>query len=95
MDAVGPDSKVCRNPKITYRDLEDGGVVLNLQSGAYHGLNRTGAAIWRLLEAEPTLDELVEQLGAQLDDSPSTLRDEVGRFLQEMRQRGLVTLRRV
>jgi hypothetical protein len=89
--AIGRDSRIRRNPKVTYRDLEDGGVLLHLESGAYHGLNSTGSAIWKLLDDDPTLEELSHRLRAALDDPPPTLDEDVLRFVQSMSARDLLS----
>ena len=41
-----------RNPRVEYRGMgeREGGVLLHLDTAAYHGLNEVGALIWRLLE---------------------------------------------
>ena len=81
------------NPRVAYRDLEEGGVLLNLETGAYHGVNPTGCAIWKLLEGEPMLRDLLERLRASLEDPPPNLHEEVLQFLQGLRDRDLVKVR--
>jgi len=88
------DSRVCRNPQVTYRDLEEGGVLLHLESGAYHGLNRTGSVIWKLLGPEPTLPRLIEQVRESFEDPPQTIADEVADFVAGMSERDLIRLRK-
>jgi hypothetical protein len=90
---IGEGSKLCRKPRVTYRDLDEGGVLLDLESGAYHGLNSTGAAIWKLLEGEPTLTELLGAFASRVDEPPPDVEDRVTRFLEEMRQLDLVIVR--
>ena len=90
---IGAESKLCRKARVTYRDLDEGGVLLDLESGAYHGLNSTGAAIWKRLDGEPTLSELLERFASDLDEPPPDLEDRVTRFLEEMRQLGVITVR--
>jgi Coenzyme PQQ synthesis protein D (PqqD) len=86
-------SRILRNPDVTYRDLEEGGVLLHLQSGAYHGLNSTGSAIWNLLDGGPTLGDVVAGLGSKLDQVPESLEQDVAGFLQGLRSRDLVTIK--
>lgn len=86
-------SRILRNPQVTYRDLEEGGVLLHLQSGAYHGLNSTGSAIWNLLDGEPMLGDVVARLGSKLDEVPPNLEQDVAGFLEGLRRRGLVTVK--
>lgn len=65
-------------------------MLLHLQSGAYHGLNSTGSAIWNLLEGEQTLGDLVARLASRLDDVPPSLEQDVAGFLEGLRTRDLV-----
>jgi PqqD family protein of HPr-rel-A system len=90
---IDPESKLSRRARVAYRDLEEGGVLLDLESGAYHGVNSTGAAIWKLLEGEPTMRELVERFAASVDDAPAELEEHLTRFLEEIREQGLLTVR--
>jgi PqqD family protein of HPr-rel-A system len=90
---IGAESTLGRKPRVTYRDLDEGGVLLDLESGAYHGLNSTGAAIWKLLEDEPTLAELLEAFASRVDEPPPDVEDRVTRFLEGMRDLGLVVVR--
>jgi hypothetical protein len=81
-----------RNPDVAYRGLsaEEGGVLLHLQSGEYHGINEVGFLIWELLDGERTVAEIVEAVRAQVDDAPPHLADDVIGFFDSMRQLGLV-----
>ena len=91
--AISADSILTRNPKVTYRDLEEGGVLLDLETGAYHGLNSTGSAIWKLLERDLTCAEVVDEFTKALDDVPPGVETEVTAFITGMLDRGLVRLR--
>ncbi|HWM13599.1 MAG TPA: PqqD family protein [Gaiellaceae bacterium] len=80
-----------KNPQVVYRALAgEGGVLLHLESGAYHGLNEVGTLIWGLLDEERTLDQLVAELRERLLDPPEDLRGEVERFLADLRERDLL-----
>jgi hypothetical protein len=82
-----------RNPKVVYRDLrpDEGGVLLHLRTGAYHGVNATGATIWRLLDTPRTHLDLVAELRGQFPDAPQDLEHVVEGFLEELRARDLVS----
>ncbi len=84
---------VQRNPRVAFRQLEDGtGVLLHLDSTNYHGVNGVGALIWCLLDSPRTLGELVMELRSQLNDPPPNLADDVRTFLGDLEQRDLVSL---
>jgi len=80
-----------KNPQVVYRALAgEGGVLLHLESGAYHGLNEIGTLIWSLLDDGKTFDELVAEVREQLLDPPDDLSGEVERFLADLRERDLL-----
>lgn len=91
---IGTESKVRRNPNVVARDLaeEEGGVLLHLVSGEYHGVNPVGLAIWELLEEERTVGDVVTGLRARVEDPPPQLEADVLRFLQQVHERDLVVL---
>ena len=91
--AISADAVLSRNPKVTYRDLEEGGVLLNLETGGYHGLNATGSAIWKILEHDLTYAQVLDELRAGLVDDPPVVEGEVRGFLSGMVERDLVRLR--
>ena len=54
-------TRIRRNPDVVFRSLEEdqGGVLLHLESGEYHGLNDLGSLIWRLIENESSFADVV------------------------------------
>ena len=86
------DEAIRRNPQVVYRELagEGGGVLLHLESGAYHGLNETGSLIWSLLDGERDFAAVVVGLREQLEDPPPDLDAETERFLADLRARDLI-----
>ena len=83
-----------RRDRVAFRELADGagGVLLDLDTAAYFGVNEVGMAIWGILEIERTLDQLMDQLGQKLEDPPPSLRQDVEEFLTELSNRELVVL---
>jgi hypothetical protein len=81
-----------RNPKAAYRDLAagEGGVLLHLETGSYHGVNPIGALIWDLIDGGRTQEDLVSELRQRVEDPPARLDDEVASFLNDLRQRDLI-----
>ena len=88
------ESKISRSEKAVARRLEEGegGVILHLESGAYHGVNEVGVVIWELLETEPTVQQLIENLRDRIDDPPPHLEDDVVSFLTQVRERDLIVV---
>jgi hypothetical protein len=88
---VDSNSPIRKNPQVAYRSLAgEGGVLLHLDSGEYHGLNEIGELIWDLLDEETTFAGLVADLRERLLDPPDDLSLEVERFLTDLRERDLL-----
>ena len=91
---IAADAEITKNPKVVSRGLGEGqgGVVLHLESGQYHGLNGLGWVIWGLLDHAHTLPQVCAAVRAQLADSPSTLEQDVTQFLDDLSTRDLIVL---
>ena len=89
---IGNDQMIRPNPRSTFRELAEGsgGVLLHLDTAAYHGLNEMGVAIWSLIEPGITFGALIEALRSEIADAPASLDDDVATFLDELRQRNLI-----
>ena len=87
-------TKLRRNPQVVARDLADdeGGVLLHMGTGQYHGVNAVGLAIWELIGDGCTVGDVVEGLGERVEDPPAHLPDDVQAFLTDVIERDLVTV---
>lgn len=91
---MNADEVVRRSERAVFRELagNEGGVLLHLDSGAYHGLNSTGTLIWNLIGDGSAFAALVEGLQSQLTGSPADLEADVEAFVQDLVERDLLTL---
>ena len=87
-----PTTVLRRNPRVEYRSMGEGegGVLLHLDTAAYHGLNEVGSLIWRLLEEPAAFDALLDQVRDELDALPPGAEDEIAGFLDDLIARDLV-----
>jgi hypothetical protein len=85
-----------RNPRVEFRSLGEGegGVLLHLDTAAYHGLNEVGCLIWKLLDDQPRFSVLLTDLKARLEQLPPTFEAEISEFLDDLAERDLVLLER-
>jgi hypothetical protein len=86
-----PSTVLLRNPRVEYRSLgeEEGGVLLHLDTAAYHGLNGVGALAWSLLDGI-TVEKLLEELRSRLEGIPPTFDEEITEFISDLAERDLV-----
>jgi hypothetical protein len=89
---IEPGSRLVRNENVAFRRLAagEGGVLLHLESGEYHGINEVGCLIWEHLDGERTVEAVAVALQDDIEDPPPDLVDEVIVFLDSLRARGLV-----
>lgn len=90
--AIGPASKIGKNPQVVARELAEGegGVLLHLESGAYHGVNPVGLLIWELLDGERTVAEVIDAVRDRVANGPPELEADVMAFLNRVVERNLV-----
>ncbi len=91
---IDPTTRIRRNPDVVFRSLEDeqGGVLLHMQSGEYHGLNELGSLIWGLIENETRFADLVDGVRAETEDAPDSVDEDVSRFVEDLSARDLVQM---
>jgi coenzyme PQQ synthesis protein D (PqqD) len=83
-----------KNPQVAYRALAagEGGVILHLESGQYHGIDDVGCTIWELIDGSRTAREIADAVREQVDDAPPQLLEDVASFLEGMRERDLLVV---
>lgn len=81
-----------KNPNVAYRALAEGegGVLLHLESGQYHGIDELGCLIWALVDGRRTVADVVDAVRGEVDDPPQALEEDVVGFLAGMEERDLV-----
>lgn len=89
---MNPETKVRKNPNVVARELaeREGGVLLHLETGAYHGMNAVALVIWELVDGERTVADLIEATRARVDNAPPQLDQDVIAFLKSAVERDLV-----
>lgn len=76
--------------EVAFRELSGQGVLLDLASGMYFGLNEVGARLWALLAEDGSLDHAAQRLEREFDVAPDVLRADLSQLLGEMQAKGLV-----
>ena len=79
------------SPDAASATVEDGAVVLNMRTKRYYSLNETGAMVWRLLEDEIALEDVVARVIELYDVSAAEAGRTVAVLLDELATEALVT----
>jgi len=87
-------TRVKRNAGVAAHELggTEGGVLLHLKSGQYHGIDTVGWAIWSLLDGSRSVGDVTGELRRRFPDAPDQLADDVRSFLQDLLERDLVQI---
>lgn len=78
---------------VVYRDFVSETVVLNLETGKYHGVNPTGGRILDAIERSTTAGEAAEKLALEYERPRDAVEADVVAFCTDLLTRGLVELR--
>lgn len=83
-----------RGGDVLAKHVADEIVIVDMQSGIYHGLNPVGAMIWEQLDGEQSLRSITAQLAAQFPDvEPHTIEADALALLQTLLDHALVAPR--
>jgi hypothetical protein len=77
---------------VVHRDFSTETVVLNLDSGRYHGLNPTAAQMLHALEAADTVGAAIERLAAEFDQPRDGIERDVLSLCRGLADRGLIEI---
>jgi hypothetical protein len=74
-------------------DLADEAAILDLNSGAYFGLNAVGARIWKLVQTPRAVNEVLQALLEEYDVEPECCERDLVALLQELVTYGLIEVK--
>ena len=79
-------------PHVVYRTFPGETVMLNLESGTYHGLNPTGGRMLEAVESSPSLGDAAERLAGEYRQPLSDVQSDLPEFCAGLAERGLLVL---
>jgi hypothetical protein len=65
-------------------------IIMNLSNGLYFSMDRVGSAVWEMVEAGLSVDEMSSTLDARYDVDQEVIRDDVNRLVTELLTEELV-----
>lgn len=83
-------SAIVRNPEVVVTELEDGAVLLNMESRLYYSLNNSALDIWHLLESPAEPADVARRLAAQVEMDEAQATEVVSAFLEDLQNERLV-----
>ncbi len=84
--------RLIQPPHVLLQDLAGEAVLLNLDNGQYYGLDGISYQMYKLLIAADSIEATYQQLLKEYDVEPARLRLDLGRFVVDLLQHGLVVV---
>lgn len=82
--------QICsRSADVIERDLQGESVLLDLNTGIYYSLNPAGGFIWRLLDGNRTVREIVDLVVAEFDVDPETAAEDAAALIEDFLEQKL------
>jgi hypothetical protein len=79
-----------RSGDVRYRIIDGEAVVIRQEAGEVLGLNETAARLLDLVDAESTVQELIDTMAEEYTIERSKLEEDVMKFLNELRGAGVI-----
>lgn len=77
--------------EVTFRVLDDGAVLVHVETGYYYTLNATGTFVWEMLaEREMTVAELADELARAFGQDGQAVAADVQHLLDHLRGENLI-----
>ena len=77
-------------PDVLFRLLGDEGVVLNLRTELYLGVDSVGARMWTVVNDAPSIQAAYDLLLHEYDVEPGRLHQDLDEFLDRLLEQGLI-----
>ena len=79
------------NPVAVFREeFDDWAVLFNPDSGEAVGINPVGVALWKMIDGERSLEELVGEIKDRFVDVPDSAIEDVETFVRDLTELGFV-----
>lgn len=75
---------------VAIRHIDEEAVLLNLDTGVYHGLDPIGRDFLTALESHDTVAAAADALARRYQVSPARIHEDLERFCERMVERGLL-----
>ena len=84
--------KIRRTKDVSWRIVEDEGVILHFRTGAYYSLNEIGLRIWELCDGKNSTQEIQSILASEYDGGEGKMGKEVDHFLTQLHREKLIEI---
>lgn len=69
---------------VLFREVDDEGILLQLDKGTYYSLNETSVPFWQALQQQRPLSEVVDSIAREYDIDKSQVINDLQKFLLDL-----------
>ena len=88
--SVSLPKAVSFSPDVLFRELDDEGVLLDLETEQYYTLDDIGVRMWQLLHENKDMEVVVATLLEEYDVDEATLRQDLAELIARLSEAGLI-----
>jgi hypothetical protein len=77
---------------VVFRDLADETVILNINTGQYHSVDRVGARFFEVMRDVPALELAIGPLAGEFEQPFAVIETDLAAFVGEMVELGVIEL---
>lgn len=81
--------QVILSPEAMFQEIGGEGVILDLSSSSYFGLDEVGVRLWQLLQADASLQAAHDALLAEYEVEPAQLEQDLEKLIAQLVEAGL------
>ena len=89
---INDATRLRRKPGLVAADVADDAILLDIDSGYFFQLNRTGSRIWALVAQPQDLGAVCDQMAGGFRVDPETCRRDVTEFVADLLARGVLEI---
>jgi hypothetical protein len=87
---ISLEARIVVAPDVLFRLLGDEGVLVNLRTEQYLGVNAVGARMWELLSTSASIQTALDQLVQEYEVEPARLRADLIEFIDSLLAQHLI-----
>jgi len=84
--------RVALSPEAMFQEIGGEGVILDLASSTYFGLDEVGVRFWQLLQSDPNLQAACSTLLSEFDVELAQLEQDLAKLVGQLVEAGLATV---
>jgi len=81
--------RVVLSPEALFQEIGGEGVILDLASSTYFGLDEVGVRLWQLLQTNPSLQAVCDTLLSEYEVESARLEQDVLKLVSQLSEAGL------